>query len=174
MKKILNSKIFYFILGSIIFGGIGVAGAYTLLASDTGYTPRDINWEVNNTQDAIDDLYDRATSNLITSMTSVELQRTNNYIAAGTTYTITNINSYKYYYVIDTYVGGGCTTPASCNNIGNLTFTNATALELGYAYRTGNTRVTGKGYILFPKHNNGNITVTVVSGSDGVAIYGIK
>ena len=57
MKKYSNSKIFSFILGAIIFGGIGVASAYTLFANNIGFTPRDTTWNVDNTKDAIDDLH---------------------------------------------------------------------------------------------------------------------
>ena len=41
MKKFISSRMFSFLLGAIIFGGIGVASAYTLLASDTSFTPKD-------------------------------------------------------------------------------------------------------------------------------------
>ena len=57
MKKYSNSKIFSFILGAIIFGGIGVASAYTLFANNIGFTSRDTTWNVDNTKDAIDDLH---------------------------------------------------------------------------------------------------------------------
>lgn len=44
-------------LGAIVFSVISIASAYTLLASDTSYTPKDTTWEVDNTKDALDDLY---------------------------------------------------------------------------------------------------------------------
>ena len=53
MKK---SNIFSFILGAIIFGGISVVSAYALLSSDVSYTPEDQGWNVENVQDALDDL----------------------------------------------------------------------------------------------------------------------
>ena len=56
MRKFLCSRIFSFILGAVIFGGISVVSAYTLFASDTVYTPRDETWEVNNVKSALDDL----------------------------------------------------------------------------------------------------------------------
>ena len=58
MKKILKSRIFSFILGAVIFGFIGVVSAYTLLASDTEYHPKDEDWEVDNVSDALDYLYE--------------------------------------------------------------------------------------------------------------------
>lgn len=58
MKKIFRkSNIFAFVLGAIIFGGIVGVSAYTILANDIGYTPKDTTWEVDNVKDAIDDLY---------------------------------------------------------------------------------------------------------------------
>ncbi len=40
MKKVFKSRIFAFVLGVIIFGGIGVVSAYTIFANDVGYTPK--------------------------------------------------------------------------------------------------------------------------------------
>lgn len=59
MKKIIKNPILTFVLGALIFGGIGVVSAYTILASDIGYTPKDTTWEVDNVEDAIDDLYSK-------------------------------------------------------------------------------------------------------------------
>ena len=61
MKKIFKkSNVFSFILGAIIFGGIVGVSAYTILASDIGYTPSDNSWQVNNVKDAIDELYSKS------------------------------------------------------------------------------------------------------------------
>ena len=58
MKKIFRkSNIFSFFLGAIIFGGIVGVSAYTILAKDISYSPKDTTWEVDNIKDAIDDLY---------------------------------------------------------------------------------------------------------------------
>ena len=65
MKKILKNPLFSFILGSIIFGGIGTVFAYSILAEDVGYTPKDTTWEVDNVSDAIDDLRDIASNNYV-------------------------------------------------------------------------------------------------------------
>lgn len=59
MKKIFKSRIFAFILGTLIFSGITAVSAYTILANDIEYTPKDTTWEVNNVKDAIDDLYSK-------------------------------------------------------------------------------------------------------------------
>ena len=54
-----------FILGATIFGFIGAALAYTLLANEVGYTPKDSTWkkedntDIENVQEAIDELYDK-------------------------------------------------------------------------------------------------------------------
>ena len=68
MKKIFKSRIFIFILGAILFGGIGVVSAYSILASDIGFTPKDSTWkksngeDITNVKDAIDELYNKANS----------------------------------------------------------------------------------------------------------------
>ena len=62
MKKIFNNPIFTFILGSIIFSGIGTVFAYSLTADDTEYLPDDSTWEVNEVQTALNDL--RSIANL--------------------------------------------------------------------------------------------------------------
>lgn len=59
MKKIIKNPLLTFILGAIIFGGIGIVSAYTLFAGDIGYTPKDATWEVDNVKDAIDELYEK-------------------------------------------------------------------------------------------------------------------
>ena len=67
MKKIFKkSNIFSFLLGAIIFGGIVGVSAYTILANDIGYTPKDSTWkksngeDITNVKDAIDELYIKA------------------------------------------------------------------------------------------------------------------
>ena len=63
MKKIFKSRMFAFILGAVIFGGIVGVSAYTILANDVGYTPKDTTWkksngeDITNVKDAIDELY---------------------------------------------------------------------------------------------------------------------
>ena len=60
MKRIIKNPIFTFILGAIIFGGIGTVLAVTILAKDVSYAPKDSTWKVYNVEDAIDDLYSKA------------------------------------------------------------------------------------------------------------------
>ena len=52
-----KSNIFSFIVGAILFGCIGTVAAYNMLAKDVKYTPKDSTWNVNNVEDAIDELY---------------------------------------------------------------------------------------------------------------------
>lgn len=65
MKSIIKSRIFAFILGAIIFSSITGVAAYTLLASDIGFTPSDTTWKQSNGEDitnvgeAIDELYNK-------------------------------------------------------------------------------------------------------------------
>ena len=68
MKKIIKNPIFTFILGALIFGGIVGVSAYTILATDIGFTPKDSTWkksngeDITNVKDAIDELYSKANS----------------------------------------------------------------------------------------------------------------
>ena len=55
---------------SLIFSGITSALSYTLGASSVQFTPRDSNWNVSNTQEAIDNLFDSVGSALVGSVYS--------------------------------------------------------------------------------------------------------
>ena len=55
--KQLKSNIISFILGALIFGGIGAVFAYSIFANNVGFTPTDNTWNVNNVENAINDLY---------------------------------------------------------------------------------------------------------------------
>lgn len=54
-------KLFSYILTAILFCGIGVAAGTQFLAKDVSFTPskenQDKGWEVNNVEDALNDLY---------------------------------------------------------------------------------------------------------------------
>ena len=59
MKKIINSKVFIFVLGLVVAGSIGVC-AYTISSSDISYDNSASGIEADNVKDAIDDLYTNA------------------------------------------------------------------------------------------------------------------
>ena len=79
MKKIFRkSNIFAFILGAIIFGGIGVvSAAYTIYANNIEFTPSNSSWKkangdnITNVKDAIDDMYDKFTANTASELKKV-------------------------------------------------------------------------------------------------------
>ena len=56
MKKLLKNPIFTYILGFITAVGITSVLAYSILAPDVGFTPREESWNVDNVKDALDDL----------------------------------------------------------------------------------------------------------------------
>ncbi|MBR1416362.1 MAG: hypothetical protein IJ572_00900 [Bacilli bacterium] len=58
MKKLFKSRFLFLILGIVIVSGISSVFAYSLLAQDVGFTPKDTTWEVDNTKEALDDLRD--------------------------------------------------------------------------------------------------------------------
>ena len=61
MKINLKSKLFYFILGIIISGGITAYAATTMLSKDISFVPDNASWQVNNVEDALNDLYKKDT-----------------------------------------------------------------------------------------------------------------
>jgi len=61
MWKMLKSRLFYFMMGAILFSGITAYAATTLLSKDIGFVPDNSSWEVNNVQDALNDLYENDT-----------------------------------------------------------------------------------------------------------------
>jgi hypothetical protein len=65
MKKIFKSRLLYFILGIVIASGVSTAFAYTLMAPDVGFEPTEELWDVNDTGEALDDLYRIITTNAI-------------------------------------------------------------------------------------------------------------
>ena len=64
MKKIFKSRLFFFILGALIFGSISVVLAYSYFAQDVGFTPTDSEWNVEDSKEALDDLYRIANENV--------------------------------------------------------------------------------------------------------------
>ena len=77
---IFKNPIFTFVLGAIIFGGIGTVVAATILAKDVTYPPKDTSWKVSNVEDAIDSLYTKANttiSGLNSQITTLKTSNTN-------------------------------------------------------------------------------------------------
>ena len=56
MKNWVKTWLFGFFIGAVIFSSIGVV-AYSLSAKDISFTPNNSNWQVDNINDAINDLY---------------------------------------------------------------------------------------------------------------------
>ena len=57
MKKIFHNKMIYLFQTGLVLG-ISSVLAYSYVAQDVGFTPRDTSWHVENTKEALDDLYD--------------------------------------------------------------------------------------------------------------------
>ena len=89
MKKAFKSRIFAFVLGAIIFSGITAVSAYTILANDIGYTPKDSTWkksngeDITNVKDAIDELYTKANNQKVATQVATLTTQ-------GATYTMQN------------------------------------------------------------------------------------
>ena len=65
MKRILNSKLFFFILGALVFGTVSAVFAYSYTADQIGFTPIDTNWNVDNNKAALDWLYNFEAKKLV-------------------------------------------------------------------------------------------------------------
>jgi len=65
MKKIIKifryNTLFTFIMGSLIFGCIGVYATSSYYAKNISYEPNS-NWEVSNVNEALDELYKNKTT----------------------------------------------------------------------------------------------------------------
>ena len=57
IKKVINTKLFYFILGALIFGTIGVSAATYFPSNDVIYDNTESGLQSKNVQGAIDELY---------------------------------------------------------------------------------------------------------------------
>ena len=154
MKKIFKkSNILSFILGAIIFGGVGTVVAATILAKDVSYTPKDTSWQVDNVKDAIEDLYSKAKpeytgSTTVTPTTSSQTLFTKNKILTNNI-TIEPIPS--------TYKKLTTTTTVSANTLLN-----------GYkAYTSDGTLVTGS---LSTNCVSGEFVLTQDNVSNGLKI----
>ena len=93
MKK---SNIFSFIVGAVLFGGIGVVAAYNMLAKDIKYTPSDTSWNVDNVEDAIDDLYANKNKEILNKFTlKVRAESYSSTYQGVTNYNMNNMSSIK-------------------------------------------------------------------------------
>lgn len=104
MKKEIKYRLFFFILGALIFGGMGTVFAYSLVASSIGFTPKDSNWNVDNVDKALNHLKDLSIK--------PELIWTNSNPTSGFAAQTINLDLSKYKYVIivakDSYKATPC------------------------------------------------------------------
>lgn len=58
MKRV--NKLFYFLLGVLVFSGISVYATTTLLSKNVTFTPQNTNWQVSDVETALNSLYEQA------------------------------------------------------------------------------------------------------------------
>lgn len=123
----------FMIIFCLILSGITGVASYTLVAGDTSYTPKDVNWNVENVEAAVDDLHLRTkelTANYSTDETLVGrwidgkkiYQKTiviDNPVY-GTSwvdipFSSYNINSVEHVYYIEGIIYGGPNDPGDYN-----------------------------------------------------------
>ena len=142
MKKIFKSKTIIFILSVIIFSGFGTAFAYSLLAPDVGFTPRDEKWEVDNVKDALDDLRDKLNNVEFVDLTYKTTANNSCYNLDRVTAVIDRVHYEMFLRVQATKVIEDCNTQYTVD-ISGLNFSNITYsrnLDLGNSsiYRFSN------------------------------------
>ena len=154
MQKILNSRLIYFILGVATIIGITSVFAYSIFASDIGFTPHDDTWEVDNVKGALDDLYKLATCDEWTQIEGATAKDAN----------------YVYQKVINLY---------KCGNVCKVTFAlNNVAANTEYPLITDSNYYpkedvsfsaigAGNGYAQGYIYTNGKIKVTVQYNGTG-------
>lgn len=104
MKKFIKNNIIGFILGAVIFSSITVA-AYSVLANDIGYTPKDNTWkkangeDITNVKDAIDELYGKANNSVLNIKIS-EFHSSRVSASSSASVTITDLTPNKSYKAI--------------------------------------------------------------------------
>ena len=164
MKKIIKSRVFAFVLGAIIFSGITGVAAYTIFASDIGYTPKDTAWEVDNVKDAIDELYEKKTtlnliySDLPTSAYDATITRT------------TNLNPGKYLLIVTMASSEGFERTLSVN-VNNAVVSN---VLLNHHQFIGTTNVNMYHAILNVSEKNDVAITLTPSGNRGYQIKNIN
>ena len=112
MKKVFKNPLFTFILGVVIAASFSVYATVSILSSQVDYIPRDSEWNVNNVEDAIDDLYNMASANANGSNGFVGLAFNFSYTNTQQTFTVPATGEYKIELwgaqggTVSSYVGG--------------------------------------------------------------------
>ena len=139
MKKVFKKGyIFSFILGAIVFGSVGTYAAYSVLADNIGYTPKDNTWkkangeDITNVKDAIDELYSKTTGPIINKIDFTK-EKNISYGNWLTSRSVSlNLSSGSYIIIleqIDSYSSSSQSTTSVNNNItssSDLVYSNGT------------------------------------------------
>ena len=157
--KIIKNPIFTFILGAIIFSSITGVIAYNLTSDKIGFEPDDEDWNVENVEEAINDLYSKKQID-ISNMTLVDSKYTQVLNANSTSSTYTSLSKGTYFlYAIRTvtvtrdsksYAESSSRTeqPAPRNGIPTITVSSGTI-----------TKIDDEFYIVRITENNSTITI---------------
>lgn len=137
LKKLLKSRLLFFILGLTLASGISAVFAYSYLAQDVGYTPTDTTWQkqggeaITNVDDALNELKDLLKYNIKvyeTGSFSVYMPR-GNYVTPTVHLKNTYVASdYARFFIYNVTPGGSPIYPQwgySGSNIVGNTYSNA-------------------------------------------------
>ena len=108
MNKIQKSNVFAFILGAIIFCGVGVGAVATLFSYDIWFSPKDTAWkkangeEILNVEDALNELYVRTNKDILNKFVlKIRSESWSSTDAGVTNFNLVGtpniINNYKYF-----------------------------------------------------------------------------
>ena len=178
MKKVLNSSIFFFILGATIFSFLGVVIASSLSANDIAFTYKDSAFTIDNVNDVLEYIHDVSIESLM-NLNNVNVSGTYKQAHSASSNNITaNFNKGKYFiFLIYSYGGGvqannyssitasgiGLTpTNGTCNIVDGATFEsggNSVAYSSNYRFRN----ILKFSFYICDFYKNGSISTSTYS-----------
>ena len=168
MKKILKSRLLFFIIGIVISLEVTKVLAYSLVASNVEYIPTETSFNVNNVSSALDSLYD-------TMLNHETVEFIANYAYSHHSLTI-EPRDYKYFILTNVFWNStGKIYSAALGYLQISTITNGRYYLVGTTGRDGSkSGCATRTYMIIPDKRNANIEITFGSNSDGTSIYGVK
>ena len=165
MKKLISSRLFYFILGVVISCGITTAFAYSFFADDVNFTPTDTSWDVDNVQKALDELYKDVT------LKPDNIQLIGTRVGATATISI----EYRYGLVVNCFHNAVGYNASNCLNHAVISGTDNTTILKQTSFTDEYNNASAACAFYLTKTNNPNSPqVLRFVNSDFNMVYGIK
>ena len=148
MKNFLKTRIFAFILGALIFSGITIASAYSLFASQIGYSPdwkASDGFDITNVEQAMNELYTIGNKTLSFSTNGWTTYGGTGYVQNNghAENIISNLTSNEKYLI---QVLGGMEVTSNTNNI-TFSFEGGTCSQINVKTDYGGTKLQNNNYL---------------------------